>query len=165
MPDQPRDPTISTRQALLVMRLAAIGRDLCMVGLGLLGFASLAVHEPPASLTAIGVTGPAVAMWASGFLVGAMLSIAGGLWPDGFGGRGDEMQAAGCGVVGVSFAVWAAAIIARPDTTVTSWMVFAVLVAGVFGQIYRIAVVAAGVPRLTRYLIGRQRPRPPQEPH
>lgn len=163
MPDRPRDPTISTRQALLVMRLGAIGRDLAILGLGLLGFASLAAHEPPLSLASLGVTGPAVAMWASGFLVGALLSMAGGLWPDMYGGRGDELQASGCGIVGVSFGVWAAAIIARPDTTVTSWMVFAVLVAGVFGQIYRIAVVSAGVPRLTRYLIGRQHPRPPQE--
>lgn len=157
MPDRPRDPTISTRQALIVMRASAIGRDLFMLALGILGVASTLEHEAPASLKALGLDGPAVTLWAFGFLVGACLSLAGGVGGSNrWNGRGDEIQAAGCGLVGMSFLIWAVAITVRSDTTLTSWMVFCVVAAGVFGQSYRIAVVAAGVPRLTRYLIGRQ---------
>lgn len=139
------------------MRLSAIGRDLFILSLGVLGVAASFEHEAPQSLDALGLDGPAVGLWAAGFLVGGFLSLIGGMSPDRWwNGRADEVQAAGCGLVGMAFLIWAVAISARSDTTLTSWMVFCVVGAGIFGQTYRVAVVAAGVPRLTRYLIGRQ---------
>ena len=124
----------ATRNALIWMRLSAAARDVCMIGVGILGL----LATPP-SVDVLGVSGPASIVWSLSFLVGGLLALVGGVRND------DPTHAAGCFVIMGGFLIWAVAALALPGADSVTLMVGLVFLAGVFGQVYRGLGVAVGL--------------------
>lgn len=130
--------------AAVWMRIFGCLRDLSMIGVGMLGLLGMI----PPTVDDLGVTGPAGAVWCSGFILGGLAATL-GAWAD-----LDTVHAAGCMAIGVGFAVWALAAVCQPEASAVSWMVALVFLAGTFGQLYRSLAIALGVTRIVNTAAG-----------
>lgn len=112
---------------------ARVGRDLCLIGVGVL----TGLVTPP-SVQESGLNGVLGFVWALMIGLGAIASLAGVLM------HHFASEVIGCSFVGGGFAIWAFASINQPMPTTTSYAIALVFAAGSFGQLLRIAALRQG---------------------
>jgi hypothetical protein len=114
---------------IAVSRIARVVRDAC---LGIMGV--LTITDAPASISE-GLAGMLPTLWSSLLITASVVCMVGWI------AKRPLVEVAGCIIAGGAFLTWAVAAITAPETTTTSWVIFWLLIAGVAGQVYRVAEV------------------------
>jgi len=115
-------------------RMGCYARDLCLLWTGSI---YVFVVTPP-SISEAGFYGVTSIAWALLLFGGSLVSFIGLV----LGKTLAELW--GCLAVGGGFLLWTIAAVIQPDVTAVSLGVAGVLAAGVFGQIYRVGMIATG---------------------
>jgi hypothetical protein len=114
-------------------RFARIGRDVCLIGVGIL----TGLVTPP-SVSENGLNGALGIVWSAMIGLGALASLYGVT----FGKYVPEVI--GCLFVGGGFAIWSFTAVTQPDPSPTAFAVALVFLSGTFGQLYRVGMIAEG---------------------
>lgn len=118
-----------------LLRLLGIIRDVIMIISG-----GLTLVSTPPSVAELGVTGAASTFWSAALVVGATVSLIGGLVPGWW-----PAEVVGCFIVTVGFFVWGWALLFQPDASSVSYALGLALMSASIGQVWRGVAVARGV--------------------
>ena len=114
-------------------RFARIGRDLCLIGVGV-----ILLFVTPPSVREAGFAGAVAFVWAAMIGGGAIMSLSGLLR------KSLRLEAFGCGIESGGILIWFGAAITKDGADWTSLAIGLVFLSGTFGQLYRIGMVAEG---------------------